>query len=204
MPVRLAQGWPPSLPRLQRRDRPTGWGIDIDGNPLLTNVDCFARITSLSGTLEIANNPLLDNIDGLGNIARVGDWVRINENAALVDIDPLSNITEIPGSLEIMGNVKLENVDGLSHLTQVGWRDNDHDWFGWVEIVDNPALSSLEGLASVETVAGGVTIADNTALPTCEARRFIDKLSDEGEDYMCIQDNLVDDCDSELSGCVSE
>jgi len=77
----------------------------------------------------------------------------------ITNLDSLYVLTKV-GSLTITFNPALTNVDGLSHLSKIG---SDCGSFG-LNVSSNNLLSDLNGLLSLTSIAGPVTISSNTML----------------------------------------
>ena len=119
-------------------------------------------ISSVSGlselknvhSLYLTNNPMLTDLQGLAALDSVGT-IYIAYNSSLASMMGLEAVERI-GSLTIRGNSSLRNMEGLSGLIRVGGN--------WLEISNNNALESLDGLESLHTIVGEFTIEDNNAL----------------------------------------
>jgi hypothetical protein len=151
--------------------------LKISGNPSLTNIDGFQKITSCEGYISIDNNSSLTNLNGLQNLTGVGEFLSISDNSSLIDIDSLSNLTTVGGhvflgdgpggyapiierrGLIISGNTSLTNLDGLQNLISVG---------GDIVISGNSKLLTIKKLNKLTTVHGGVGIINNGELSSLD------------------------------------
>lgn len=71
----------------------------------------------------------------------------------IVDLSPLGSVTHVTGAVSVLNCTVLGSLSGL-HLTQTGG----------LTIHDNPALTSLAGLESLQSVTGDVDFEDNDVL----------------------------------------
>jgi hypothetical protein len=117
------------------------------------------------------------------------------ECPSCTDLSELICLTSTGGDLSIRDNAALINLDGLSALYSVG---------GWVWIEDN-ALSNLDGLSALisvggESLAGGLVINSNPALPDCEVCDLLDQIT-YGPTSTNVEDNLDDACTPVPTNC---
>jgi hypothetical protein len=69
-------------------------------------------------------------------------------------------------TLVVGGTASLQSLDGFSALTTLGPGDGTG---GWVQISNNAALVDISGLSGITSMACGISIVNNAALPTCQA-----------------------------------
>jgi len=118
----------------------------IEGNDI-TNLDGFARLQKISGSLTIKNCPNLTSIYGLRKLESIEGSFIFNNNDALANFNGLHSLTEISDNLEIKDNDNLKILhgwsaffgytDGLKNVSSVG---------GDVILSNNPLLENLDGL----------------------------------------------------------
>lgn len=175
---------------------------DLDGAPSLKEL----------GGLEIQLNPLLTNVDGLYSLQTLAPNVNIQSCAKLDNLRGLTNATWTtpkPGSsysgISIADNPKLTSLQGLAPtgaLDLISFVDNDGllgggDWtqvssVGALSIVGNDALTSLSFLDAMRSSVGDCRISDNSSLPGCEATRLQSRWRPSGIVQIC--GNLPDAC----------
>lgn len=150
----------------------------------ITDLSPLVQITSVGGRLLIFDNAALATLTGLDNISQVSSSVRISKCHNLSDLTGLESLTSINsffsidnndnitqltglnasltvgGRLEIESNPALQDLDGLSGLSRVGNTT--------LSVVDNPLLTSIAGLASVDISSiANLVIEENTSLAVC-------------------------------------
>lgn len=148
-------------------------GLELTGNVTsfsligsnVVNLNTLSGVTSIglgvTGDLLIKDNPLLNDISGLTGIESINKNLEISNNDSLLNLNGLNALSTINyGYLSIMDNALLTQVDGLGNLTSVGLMGNVQG----VLIVNNSALTNLNGLASMATLKGSLTIRNNPAL----------------------------------------
>lgn len=113
-------------------------------------------------------------------------------------LEPLEPITRIGGNLSVFRNHGLTDLRGLERLVHVGESivlrlDDSHGAFtslagltnvreaGGLTLDSIPGLTSLDGLASLETIHGDVYIARNPELSSAEIDAFLSRVEVEGE-----------------------
>ena len=132
------------------------WQID---NFVTDYPDC----TEIQGVLRIKESYSGDitNLNGLSQITKV-KYLRILDNAALTSLEGLNNITSLTdgissGQLYIINNSSLQNLNALANLQEVS---SD------IRILENPLLTSIEGLHNISIRTSGlrISIEDNPSL----------------------------------------
>ena len=128
--------------------------------PSLAGLECLQGV---DGDLMILNNDLLASLEGLDGLQTVGATLAIGRR----------------GSREsYLGNPALTSLAALRALRSVG---------GLV-IGDDDALTSLEGLGSIESIDGGVEINHNDALTSLEGLSALSSIGGElrisGNDHL--------------------
>ena len=92
-------------------------------------------------------------------------------------------------------NGMLADLDGLQFLTSV---------LGTILIDNNDALTNLDALDGLVDFGGDwLFIRENANVPTCEATMLRDLVQGFGwGGDVCIQNNLADTCEDDISGCL--
>ena len=135
----------------------------IGSNESLETLDGLDNLSRVGQRIAIYGNESLGSLQGLRNLRTVVD-VDIKENSSLTSLAGLeeaefqelaivenASLTGLPAfvnatdlrRLTIMENEALQRLDGLDSLTSVE---------SWFDIIDNPALTDLEGLRNLEFV----------------------------------------------------
>jgi hypothetical protein len=153
--------------------------LTISGNDI-TDLAGLSGITSV-GTLWIINNPALENLSGLHSLTSIGSscactafGLTISNNPGLSNVDGLSALTSVGGMVKIQGNPVLTNINGLSHLTHVGTNRDFGDQS--IVIQSNPMITSLTPFSGLSGSIGGVYIIDNDALTDLQGLHHINKI----------------------------
>lgn len=139
------------------------------------SVDAFSY-TEVDGTLTIMGTGIT-NLNGLSELTKCKNLIISCRD--LTSIIGLANLAEIELQLNIKDNRSLTNLDGFSSLTQVGGVtaggiviDNNEallDIDGFIslkytrqlEIIDNPALTNVEGISGITGFGFGDLIIEN-------------------------------------------
>lgn len=128
--------------------------IEIEFNTF-TNVDFLSGLSSVSGHLYLTHNSRLANIDGFSKLSSIGVNLVIEDNhSSLKNVNGFSGLTFLGGGLTIRDSA-LVNLDGLARLPSVG---------GFLRVIDNGDLTSVNGLSGVKVVYGYVAICGNPKL----------------------------------------
>jgi hypothetical protein len=160
--------------------REIGAKLMIERNPNLADLRALANLTRV-GSIFIRENGKLGSLEGLHNVSRTGSF--ICEYNALADLDgarglrsvrdnlyinhePLSTLRGLSG-LESAGQVSLEALPiveiGLTKLRSVA---------SFLEIMQNPELTEVASLESLEHVMRNLVIVRNPALDDAAARAW--------------------------------
>jgi hypothetical protein len=94
----------------------------------ITDLSPLITLTQVTRQIEIQNNPMLTSLDGLSNLAVVAGLV-INNNENLTSLEGMDNLSSISGSVIFSGQNILNG--------------------GLISIFNNPALTSVETLSSI-------------------------------------------------------
>ena len=129
------------------------WNITLSSQ---AEVDAFpGGCDRVRGTLTISG-PDIENLDSLSALRGISGNFWLGDNPLLADISGLTGLTTLDRSLSILRNDLLTNVDALGALANKGP--------GFVEIVDNPALTNIDGLAQLTEIRGFLSIIGNAVL----------------------------------------
>ncbi|RKF04390.1 hypothetical protein C8N26_1058 [Tenacibaculum lutimaris] len=168
--------------------------------PLLKTIDCFSKINSINGYLEISRNPSLESLNGLQsintvtgrvdisinnklvniseltNLKNIGDFLALNHNNSLTDIKGLNNLESIGRGVQIMNNENLTDFNSLNKITTLPI----------LEIRENPNLQSINGFSNLKKIEYYFIIYNNNSLTT------IDGLGNlESVEKLNIEDNIL-------------
>ncbi len=124
---------------------------DIDDLTPLQNIETIEKLT-------IQYTSLIDLSD-LSNVSSL-ESLNVLNNTELISLDGLEGLTSTNG-IKLSGNPVLNDLSGLVNITEVGDVDNTGLQ---LEIYNNAALESLNGLNNIEKVWGETTIEWNQSL----------------------------------------
>ena len=141
--------------------------LRIDGfesSDPIVDLTSLSQLTKITGSLTIQLNEELENLNGLQGLQNVYS-IFFFDNPKLTSIKGLQNIEEITGAaapsneggepgIHIDKHEKLESLEGLEKIAIVGR----------LRLSNNSSLKSLDGLANLTTVLGGVLIGGNSVL----------------------------------------
>jgi hypothetical protein len=137
------------------------FGLIIDNNQHLRNIDGLSGLTEMEGPVQIINNPALETINGFSGIKNLIGNLQIENNSALQTINGFKGLTQIVefenfnALLSITNNGKLASVNGFSSLKVIDGRA------ALLIINDNISLIGFDGLKSLtvmESTGRGATI----------------------------------------------
>ncbi len=130
--------------------------------------------------LELRDNPALESVRGLEELTHIGGCLSVGTsdasgrprgNPALESLDALRGVEHVGYFATVANNARLPHLHGLSGLRELG---------GDLTIEDNATLQSVSGLMGLERFRGeAVTVAQNPALPACEAEQLLAQLDAE-------------------------
>ena len=141
-----------------------GGGINIGGNPLLTDITGLASVSSSAGQINyvtIQGNLLLASLVGLEGITGTLQNIYIGLNPALLSLASLSGVTDLSGNLTVEVNDSLTTL-GLTSLSTVS---------NSFRVIDNPMLPECEAtnlLAQLSAPPGGtIDTSGNDPMGVC-------------------------------------
>ncbi len=170
-------------------DLETVGGISITNNPSITQIIGFRNLTSLSGSFEVRSNDGLTIIGStftlMPALDSVGERIRISDNMNLttVDFEDVGFANFIGNDLMIMDNPNLTTIDypTLDEVEEDIVIENNPlldnlnlgsgrtlEIAGTLEIVDNAALTNLDGIGSTVRLGRRLEIINNDALTSIE------------------------------------
>lgn len=130
---------------------------DIHVSPLTdsrVDLSFFPPLRVIEGGFQISSGVHLGSLDGLDRLEYVGMLALFNGMPVLADLTGLSNLRMVRNTLLIRGASALTDLRGLENLR----------WAGEIELDNNDALQSLDGLAGLETVHGLFAVSSNDSL----------------------------------------
>ncbi|NOR88028.1 MAG: hypothetical protein GQ527_10495, partial [Bacteroidales bacterium] len=153
-------------------------GIDIKNNRNLKSINCFDKVTSLEGSINIYANDSLTYISSLQNLTHIGGSFTIKYNDLLTDLPSFPYLVEIGGNMDLSNINEIENLQCFQYLTKIGRNltiiNNlslidltglqNIDSLNYLQIMWNPSLRSLEGLQQIKTSSSGINISTNDTL----------------------------------------
>ncbi len=137
--------------------------VTINFNAALTSLSALQNC-AVTELLAVVGNTSLTSLNGLNSVTTlngpfpVGDALLINQNPALTSLNGLNNLTQARG-VQIQDNAALTSLTGLDNLTQIFGLIN-----GNLTIRFNNALTSLDGLGSLNSIEKELIIEENPAL----------------------------------------
>lgn len=114
------------------------------------------NISSIGGNCDLSVNSQLANITGLQYVTTIGGSFIINGTSALTSLNGLQNLISVGNLVSIKG-AGMDNLNGLENLTSIGF---------FLEISNNPYLTSLSALSNLATIGGYIDIQNNPVLTT--------------------------------------
>ena len=156
----------------------------IETNDSLVNLIGLESLETVSKFLKIRSNFSLENLEGLESLNTVED-VLIQTNLNLENLEGLEGLTVIPGEFEQSSNINMLSQEGLENLTSVGsmtiYQAQSLEQIdalnqlgtitdGRLNITDCGALTNINGLSNLSSIAGELTIFD------CESLASLDGL----------------------------
>lgn len=117
--------------------------LDISNVDGLSNLDGFASLETVGGSISIADNADLQSLQGLGRLRSVGSSLELRGNPELSTLEGLGALETVGNVLALSDNAQLQSLEGLDSLSTVA--DS-------IELTDTQ-LTDLGGLPAMETVA---------------------------------------------------
>ncbi|MEQ1744074.1 MAG: hypothetical protein ABMA02_01500, partial [Saprospiraceae bacterium] len=124
-------------------------GIGISINPLLQNLDGFAGIQKIGGSVSIRENHTLANLNGFENLESLGHDLRITYNQSLTTLGTgFKKLKKFPGGIFLDLTFL---TDALVNLAQI-------DTIGGSLSIQRTTMPDLNGLQNVKYVEGSVEL----------------------------------------------
>ncbi|MEM6718884.1 MAG: hypothetical protein AAF611_06205 [Bacteroidota bacterium] len=122
----------------------------------ITDLSPLSTITSITRQLEIQSNPELTSLNGFSNLAVVSGLV-INDNETLTSLDGLTSLSRIDGNTILTAQTFLSG--------------------GLISLSNNPALTSISGLSSINPQVIFQISIDKTGLTTLDGLENINSIT---------------------------
>ncbi len=135
--------------------------LTIEGGDI-TDLTPLLSLTSVGGILNISNNKVLVSLAGLSHLFSFGEGVTISGNDALINLTGLDGLYFPNGK-----NITITNNNSLTSLVRFRNLSSYYSQ-GEINISNNDALTSLEGLEHLYSLDGSLTIYNNNALTSFE------------------------------------
>jgi hypothetical protein len=163
------------------RVRSINGDLNIDSCTLLGNLKGLDSLISVGNSIYIASNDALSGLKGLDNLKTVGWGLRISHNPLLTSLSGLDKLSSTGGGLDISDNKGLISLNGLDNISSTSW----------IQILDNPKLTSIGSLKNVTSVDGNfgdLWIWNNCALESLDG---LNNITSVGNGYLWIEGNTV-------------
>ncbi len=128
--------------------------INISGDDI-TNINSFAGLITLTGSLEIVSCPNLENLNGLEDLTSVGG-VAVVSCESINNIDATQNIQGDLGFFVLMSLPALQNFDGITNL------DGNLETL----IISGTGLSSFDATQGISSITSYFEISGNENMTT--------------------------------------
>ena len=156
--------------------------LNIEVNPLLTNLMGLTQLQSIRGSFGVINNAGLTSlgdfpaltmignsfeVDNNDNLTSLGDFPAlrtisnnfvVRDNNLLTSLGDLSALTMIGNKFEVESNAKLISLGNLNALTSIGGNFN---------VLGNAVLTSLGGFPMLTSIGSDIRIEVNALLQGC-------------------------------------
>jgi hypothetical protein len=172
-----------------------GGDLHVSGVPELSQLSGMNSVETVGGLLTLSGPTALQSIPGLKALTSaqavhlidhaelrttVGLSALRHAGIVLVDLDSLQSVPapdlETTRTLELT-RVGLDALDGWSGLTTAEA----------LHVEDNPLLTSIDGLSSLATVSGDLTVRGNALLDEATVWEIIDRITKGGD--VRVEDN---------------
>ena len=92
------------------------FGAEPVGNPALTTISSFPKLTRVDGTLRVIESDMLTTISGFGVLQTIGQDFDINNNAQLTTLSGFDVLLNVEGNFTVRGNPALSSCCGLFRI----------------------------------------------------------------------------------------
>jgi PKD repeat protein len=166
----------------------------VNNNPAMSSLHGLNNLGRVGGRMQLMNLPQLSDLSGLESLRDIDRMLVINSIGTLSDLTSLQSVERIQEGIQLENIPGLINLNGLqnvdlnyinSSLTLKNMPDLQNlqglgpvSEFYFLEIDNNPSLSSLSGLDFLETVPHGFTLRNNPNLASLEALSNLTEIED--------------------------
>jgi len=139
----------------------------------------YPGCTQIDGDVNISG-PFIANLNGISVLTTIEGGLRIgglDEGTGLINLNGLEGLTYIGGDLRIISNFLLTSLTGLDNLSFI----NGDFYLGVHGLYfpgGNPLLTNLNGLGSLTSIGGRLSISSNHALVSLNGLDNIDTIPD--------------------------
>lgn len=130
------------------------YGIRFYQTKRLKVIDCFSKITTLSGSLILMINDSINDVSSFQNIAFVGDGFRVSGTKMLKDLSAFGSLETIITSFTVSSNDLIQEVSGFSGT----------DSLLYTYIGSNKSLKSISGFQNLKNTGRQFHIVGNDSL----------------------------------------
>jgi hypothetical protein len=152
--------------------------LRIRENDSLTNLYGIHNLDSVGGDLKIQLNPVLTSLSELINLKHINEELNIWGNTALQSLSGIDSLDRIGGNVFIVENPLIKNFNGFPKLDTIHGRfriASNHGmtslsglesirWIGGLWVYESDSLTDLNGLNSLNRIAGFLEIVGNDRL----------------------------------------
>lgn len=186
--------------------------LTIENNPNLANLNGLENLVWVGDQISISKNNALTNLQGLNSLTMIS-YLVITEMASLTTLQGLDNVSNI-FSMSIYDNPKLLTIDALKNVSafkdaggivtiRIGLCPGITSLPDFknitkaedIYIVDNAALTSLEGLRHIKSVVHDLVVSGNPQLGSLQGLRGITEFEvfnvDNFFNTLTIKDNVM-------------
>ncbi|MEO1652084.1 MAG: hypothetical protein AAFU64_00945, partial [Bacteroidota bacterium] len=189
----------------------------------VTDLFPLSTLTRVTGNIIVRDADQLYSLDGLQQLEFIGGDLTIRDNdnfgiplSAAVERDDRFAFTEIGGSLSLFNNPNLLQVEGFRNLEKIGgfmdiFLNGSLDFLSGfdnlksigqgpsgsgLQIVSNNSLNDLQGLQSLESIAGHLNISTNDQLRNISDLAQLQSIGtrSDGESISIRFNERLDDC----------
>ena len=126
--------------------------VVISSNPSVIEISGFKNVVSINGDLELISMDGLETISGFGQLNSISGLLRFQSLISVMDFSGFTSLSSIGGDLDILTS-SISDMNGFSSLTNIG---------GSLILRTNVILDNVDGLSNLSTIQGDL-IVDNNA-----------------------------------------
>lgn len=139
--------------------------LTISGSDI-TDLTPLSGITSV-GSLTVANNPQLTNLDGLSGLIHLEGEANYGTKGIVISDNPLlTSVSGLSGLSGSLGKLYILNNDALTNVD--GFQNITTVSGNGIDISNNASLTSLAGLSQITGANPGLTVSNNEVLPNLD------------------------------------